>query len=654
MRRISSFLLAPLLTLASHQLAVAQFTPSKESLSDLYPGEAYSPYAQRAFPSRPLWGDTHLHTSMSVDAGLFGARLGLEEAYQFARGEEVTSSTGQPVKLSRPLDWLVIADHSDAMGLVTDLANASPKVTRYEQGKRWSDGMRAGGQTAVDTALDLITNFSQGNIDPDLLADYSPGSKGYESTWQKVVKTAEKYNDPGDFTALIGFEWTSLVKGNNLHRNVIFRDGAEKAGQVVPMTTQAPIGSTDPLDLYKWLENYESKTGGSVLALAHNGNLSNGLMFPVDAQYTGRKLDQAYIQQRARWEPMYEVTQIKGDGEAHPLLSPNDEFADYETWDAGNLDLSEAKTDDMLASEYAREALKNGLMLEEKFGTNPYKFGMVGSTDSHTGLSTAGEDNFFGKHSGSEPSPDRMEHPFTRTDKGEFRGWETVASGMAAVWAQENTRESIFDAMARKEVYATTGSRIFVRFFGGWDYDENDLKSRQPAFRGYEKGVPMGGDLPDSNEVSAPSFMVYALKDPIGANLDRLQIVKGWLDSDGKTREKVYNVAWSDGRQPDAEGKLPPVGNTVDVKNANWTNTIGEAELGTVWRDPDFDPEHRAFYYARVIEIPTPRWIVYDAFRYGTGIPEGAKTIHQERAYTSPIWYTPKTWVEGQGLVDNQ
>jgi hypothetical protein len=654
MRRISSFLLAPLLTLASHQLAVAQFTPSKESLSDLYPGEAYSPYAQRAFPSRPLWGDTHLHTSMSVDAGLFGARLGLEEAYQFARGEEVTSSTGQPVKLSRPLDWLVIADHSDAMGLVTDLANASPKVTRYEQGKRWSDGMRAGGQTAVDTALDLITNFSQGNIDPDLLADYSPGSKGYESTWQKVVKTAEKYNDPGDFTALIGFEWTSLVKGNNLHRNVIFRDGAEKAGQVVPMTTQAPIGSTDPLDLYKWLENYESKTGGSVLALAHNGNLSNGLMFPVDAQYTGRKLDQAYIQQRARWEPMYEVTQIKGDGEAHPLLSPNDEFADYETWDAGNLDLSEAKTDAMLASEYAREALKNGLMLEEKFGTNPYKFGMVGSTDSHTGLSTAEEDNFFGKHSGSEPSPDRMEHPFTRTDKGEFRGWETVASGMAAVWAQENTRESIFDAMARKEVYATTGSRIFVRFFGGWDYDENDLKSRQPAFRGYEKGVPMGGDLPDSNEVSAPSFMVYALKDPIGANLDRLQIVKGWLDSDGKTREKVYNVAWSDGRQPDAEGKLPPVGNTVDVKNANWTNTIGEAELGTVWRDPDFDPEHRAFYYARVIEIPTPRWIVYDAFRYGTGIPEGAKTIHQERAYTSPIWYTPKTWVEGQGLVDNQ
>jgi hypothetical protein len=580
---------------------------------------------------------------MSVDAGLFGARLGLEDAYKFARGEEVVSSTGQPVKLARPLDWLVIADHSDAMGLVTDLANANPKVTKYEQGKRWSDGMRAGGQTAVDTALDLITNFSQGNIDPELLADYSPGSKGYESTWQKVVKTAETYNDPGDFTALIGFEWTSLVKGNNLHRNVIFRDGAEKASQVVPMTTQAPIGSTDPLDLYNWLGNYEAKTGGSVLALAHNGNLSNGLMFPVDAQYTGRQVDSGYVRQRARWEPMYEVTQIKGDGEAHPLLSPNDEFADYETWDAGNLDLTEAKTGDMLPREYAREALKNGMILEEKLGTNPYKFGMVGSTDSHTGLSTAEEDNFFGKHSGSEPSPERMLHPFTKTDKGEFKGWQTVASGLAAVWAMDNTRESIFDAMERKEVYATTGSRIFVRFFGGWDYSENDLKSRQPAFTGYEKGVPMGGDLLGGNDASAPSFMVYALKDPIGGNLDRIQIVKGWLDSDGKTHEKVYNVAWSDGRQPDANGKLPPVGNTVDLKNANWTNTIGEAELGTVWTDPDFDPNQWAFYYARVIEIPTPRWIVYDAFRYGIEIPEGAKTIHQERAYTSPIWYTPQS-----------
>ena len=619
----------------------AQFTPSRESVANLYPGEVYSPYAQRRFPSRPLWGDTHLHTGLSVDAGLFGARLGLEDAYRFARGEEVVSSTGQPVKLSRPLDWLVIADHSDGMGLINDLSAAAPEVTRFEQGARWAEGLRAGGQDAVDTALDLITTFSQGKVEPELLATYSPGSKIYASVWEKVVGAAETYNEPGRFTALIGFEWTSLVRGNNLHRNVIFRDGAEKARQVVPYTTQAPIGSTDPLDLYKWLENYEAKTGGSVLALAHNGNLSNGLMFPVDAQYTGRALDATYVEQRAKWEPMYEATQIKGDGEAHFLLSPDDTFADYETWDAGNLDLSEAKMPEMLQYEYAREALKNGLLLETRLGTNPYKFGMVGSTDSHTALSTAEEDNFFGKHAGSEPSPDRIQHPFTKTEQGIFEGWQTVASGMAAVWATDNTREAIFDAMERKEIYATTGPRIFVRFFGGWDYTGDDLNSRQPAFRGYQKGVPMGSDLPSRKGDGVPSFMVYALRDPIGANLDRIQIVKGWLDADGRTHEKVYDVAWSGNRTVGADGKLPAVGNTVDVENANWTNTIGASELGTVWTDPAFDPAARAFYYARVIEIPTPRWVVYDAFRFGADIPEGAETIHQERAYTSPIWYTP-------------
>jgi hypothetical protein len=621
--------------------ARAQIVPSAESLSDLYPGEAYSPYAQRRFPSRPLWGDTHLHTDLSVDAGLFGGRLGLEEAYRFARGEEVVSSTGQPVRLSRPLDWLVIADHSDAMGFVQDLAAAAPAVMRFEQGARWAEGMRAGGQTAVQTALDLITTFSQGQVDPELLGMYSPGSSAYATVWDHVVETAEAFNDPGTFSAIIGFEWTSLVMGNNLHRNVIFRDGADKAGQVVPYTTQAPIGSTDPLDLYRWLETYEETTGGSLLAIAHNGNLSNGLMFPVDRQYTGRRIDDAYVEARSKWEPLYEVTQIKGDGEAHPLLSPDDAFADYETWDAGNLDLSQAKTDDMLAHEYAREALKNGLMLEEQLGTNPYKFGMVGSTDSHTSLTTAEEDNFFGKHAGSEPSPERMLHPFAETEQGVFEGWEQVASGYAAVWAMENTRASIFDAMQRKEVYGTTGPRMIVRFFGGWNYTDQDLNSRQPAFRGYEKGVPMGGDLLPRGDADAPTFMAYALRDPIGANLDRVQIVKGWVDADGETRERVYDVAWSDNRTPRADGSLPPVGNTVDIANANWTNTIGASELGAVWTDPDFDPDQRAFYYVRVLEIPTPRWIVYDAFRYGVEIPEGAQTIHQERAYTSPIWYTP-------------
>ena len=634
-------LLAALGCLAAFGSATAQIHPSKESLSDIYPGKAYSPYAQRRFPDRVYWGDTHLHTGLSVDAGLFGARLGLDEAYRFARGEEVMASSGQPARLGRPLDWLVIADHSDAMGFFNDLAAGSPNIIGYEQGRRWYDGLQAGGDASTAAALDLITTVSQGKIDLEMLAQYSPGSKIYASVWDKVVDAADRFNDPGTFTALIGFEWTSLVAGNNLHRNVIFRDGASRAGQVVPYTTQAPIGSTDPLDLYRWLENYESKTGGSALALAHNGNLANGLMFPVDRQYTGRKLDDTYVEKRARWEPMYEITQIKGDGETHPLLSPDDAFADYETWDAGNLDLSEAKTDDMLRGEYAREALKSGLLLEKRLGTNPYKFGLVGSTDSHTGLAAVEEENFFGKATNAEPSPRRMLHPFTKTDKGAFEGYELAASGYAAVWAAENTREAIWDAMARKEVYATTGPRITVRFFGGWDYDANDLNSRAPAFRGYEKGVPMGADLRSRTGDGAPTFMVYALRDAIGANLDRIQIVKGWLDRKGETHEKVYDVAWSAGREPDADGALPPVGNTVDIENANWTNTIGASELGAVWTDPDFDPSQSAFYYARVLEIPTPRWIVYDAFRFGVDIPEGAETTHQERAYTSPIWYTP-------------
>jgi hypothetical protein len=639
--RIKYLIAACILSLTANP-AVAQFQPSKESLSGLYAGKAYSPYAQRSFPDKLLWGDTHLHTGLSMDAGLFGARLGLEEAYRFARGEEVTASSGQPAKLSRPLDWLVIADHSDGMGFFNDLAAGEPNIIKYDQAKSWYEGLQKGGEASAAAALDLITTFAQGEIDPEMMAEYSPGGKTYRSIWEHVIDAAEQFNEPGKFTALIGFEWTSLVKGNNLHRNVIFRDGADKAGQIVPYTTQEPIGSTDPLDLYAWLENYEAKTGGSALALAHNGNLSNGIMFPVDAQYTGRKLDETYVMQRAKWEPMYEATQIKGDGEAHPFLSPDDSFADYETWDAGNLDLSEAKTNEMLRHEYAREALKNGLMLEKRLGTNPYKFGMVGSTDSHTALSTAEEDNFFGKASNVEPKPERMFHPFAKSENGVFEGYELVASGYAAVWAEENTRASIFDAMERKEVYATTGPRMMVRFFGGWDFGPEDLNSRQPAFRGYEKGVPMGGDMRARSSGGAPQFMVYALRDPIGANLDRIQIVKGWLDADGKTQEKVYDVAWSDGRTPDADGNVPAVGSTVDIAAANWTNTIGASELATIWEDPDFDPTQPAFYYARILEIPTPRWIVYDAFRFGVDIPEGAETEHQDRAYTSPIWYTPE------------
>jgi len=638
---ITSFFFFLLLATAA-TISAQEMQINKEQLTDIYPGKAYSPYARRTFPERPLWGDNHLHTSLSFDAAGFGNRVSPRDAYRLARGEEITASSGQPVRLSRPLDWLAITDHSDNMGFTNDVLAALPIVTKYEQGARWSKGFNAGGQEAVETTIDMITAFSQGKMDPEMVSNYSPGARRYATIWDDVINAAEEFNEPNRFTAFIGFEWTSQVSvGSNMHRNVIFRDNGDRARQVVPYTTQAPIGSTDPLDLYKYLENYETKTNGAAMTFAHNGNLSNGIMFPMDAQYTGRKLDKFYVEQRAKWERMYEITQIKGDGEAHPFLSPDDEFADYYNWDKGNLDLTEAKTDDMLAGEYAREGLKRGLALEAKFGVNPYKFGIVGATDSHTSLPTAEEENFFGKHSGSEPSAERLSHTFLKTKNGEIFSWQQVASGYTAVWAKENTRASLFDAMDRKEVYATTGPRMVVRLFGGWDYIKADINSRQPAVLGYQKGVPMGGDLTKAPEGKSPTFMAYAVRDPIGANLDRLQIIKGWLDKDGKTHEKVFDVAWSRGRKVGADGKLPAVGNTVDVANANWTNTIGQSELATVWTDPDFDPTQKAFYYVRVLEIPTPPWYVYDAFRFGVKIPKDAPTSQQERAYTTPIWYTP-------------
>jgi hypothetical protein len=618
---------------------------NREMLSEKYKGESYSPYAKRDFADELLWGDSHLHTGFSFDAGTSGATLLPEDAYRFARGEEVVSSYGIPVKLSRPLDWLTVADHTDNMGFIVDLIDGNPEILATPEGKDWHDRLKtASKDEKPEIAYEIIKALMVTKTFPQEIY-YGPNTEGYKSTWERIVKAAEQYNDPGTFTALIGYEWTSTLEGNNLHRIVLYRDDGDKALQMMPYTTTPPLGSPDPMDLWKWMAKYEEKTGGDVIALAHNGNLSNGLMFPVDAQYTGRKLDKTYIEQRSKWEPLYEVTQIKGDGEAHPFLSPNDEFADYETWDFGNIVPGNkviAKEDQMLAREYAREALKIGLTLDEKFGINPYKFGMVGATDSHTALATAEEDNFFGKHSGYEPDPTRMNHMFMKSDVGTMMSWGQVAAGLGAVWAEENTREAIFDAMKRKEVYATTGSRIRVRFFGGWDYTNQDLKSREPAFAGYQKGVPMGGDLKKNSGKSAPSFMVYALRDTIGGNLDRIQIVKGWLDAKGKTHERVYDVAVSDGRKIGTDGRCrTPVGNTVDVKTASFTNTIGASELGAVWTDPDFDPQEKAFYYARVIEIPTPRWTTIDAFRFGVPIPEGAPVSTQERAYTSPIWYTP-------------
>jgi Protein of unknown function (DUF3604) len=617
-------------------------TLDKQAAEKAFPDKApYSPYAGRSFPARPFFGDTHLHTSFSMDAGAFGARLGPRDAYVFARGNEITASSGQRVKLSRPLDFLVVADHSDGMGFFPMILAGDPQVLADAQGRGWYELIQSG--KGADAAIDIIINFGKGTISKAIFP--VPGTPAFRGAWQETIKAAEEANDPGRFTAFIGFEWTSNTGGNNLHRNVIFRDSGQKASQVEPYTATKPLGSDNPRDLWKWMTAYEEKTGGQVLAIAHNGNLSNGRMFPLIESFTGKPIDREYARTRAHRERLYEVTQIKGDGETHPFLSPNDEFANYERWDKGNLDLSEPKKPAMLEFEYARAALRNGLKLEKELGVNPYKFGMVGSTDAHTGLAAVEEDNFFGKTSSSEPSATRAVHPFVKnpTTGAVIMGWETTASGYVGVWATENTREALFDAMQRREVYATTGPRMIVRFFGGWDFQSADAQTRSPAVRGYTKGVPMGGDLTDMPAGKAPTFLVAALKDPIGANLDRIQVVKGWLDAKSETHEKVYDVVWSGSRRADpATDKVPPVGNTVDVANATWTNTIGASELITVWRDPDFDPAQRAFYYARVLEIPTPRWTAYDAKYFGVKMPSEVPMTGQERAYTSPIWYTPR------------
>ena len=592
----------------------------------------FSPYVGRNFPTRPLFGDTHLHTAISVDAGTLN-RIGQEDAFRFARGEEITTTHGIRAKLGRPLDFLVISDHAEMYGLMPQLLSGDAEILSSEVGRRWHDSLTSGDFDRIfATAMEIVGSLSD---------DVPPikNETAVRNAWQAYTTLADKYNEPGRFSAIIGFEWTASG-GDNLHRNVLFRGDSIIANQTIPFSQ---YDSKNPEDLWKYLADLEQKTGSEVLAIPHNGNLSNGRMFTVET-FGGAPLTKDLAEMRIRYEPLVEVTQIKGDGESHPFLSPNDEFAGYETWDRSNLNGTEAKTPDMLKYEYAREALKTGLALQAKLGVNPYKFGMIGSTDSHTSLSTAEEDNFFGKHSGVEPEPHRWEHVVIDSPDPKFvvKGWQQAASGLAVVWATENTREAIFDAMKRKETYATTGTRMTVRFFGGWDFTADDAKSRLPATAGYAKGVPMGGDLPKAPAAGrAPNFLVAAMKDPYSGNLDRIQVVKGWLDDDGQTKEKVYDVVWSSDRKPGPDGKVPPVGNTVDVQKATWQNTIGSPELITVWSDPDFDAKQSAFYYARVIEIPTPRWTAYDALRFGVTMTPDVPMATQERAYTSPIWYRP-------------
>ncbi|XUU61068.1 DUF3604 domain-containing protein [Erythrobacter sp. HA6-11] len=593
------------------------------------------------FPDRPYWGDTHLHTDNSVDAFGFGVRLGPEAALRFARGEEVTATTGAQAQLARPLDFLVISDHSDGLGATRRLYDA-PRLGVVAMGDdtllRWYDMMHESPEQSQLAIAELITAAADGNL-PEALSDPERQAEATKDIWETHLDTLDQFNEPGVFTALAGFEYTLMPDGNNLHRVVMFRDGSDRTKQVVPY----PGLSTTAEGLWDYMIAYAQKTGGEALAIPHNSNLSNGLMFELTMP-DGGPMTAEYARKRAAAEPVVEVTQIKGDSETHSFLSPNDEFAGFGDagWELGNLPLTAPTSDDMLAGNYAREALKRGLSLEERLGVNPYAFGMIGSTDSHTSLATGDEDNFWGKHSGNEQANTKraLEPQNLGTREGRF-GWHYLAGGYAAAWARGNTRAEIFDAFKRREVYATTGPRMVVRMFGGFDFTASDWDEDWVRV-GYTRGVPMGGELTGNGK--APVFMISAQKDPDGANLDRVQVVKGWVDGSGEVREQVYDVVWSDMEDRRmANGKVPAVGDTVDREKASYTNTIGAANLQVTWSDPDYVEGQRAFYYLRVLEIPTPRWTLFDALRFGITLSEDAMAdaVAQERAYSSPIWLKP-------------
>ena len=609
--------------------ALAQeFTPDRDQLIEQ--PEPYSHYVDQHFPQRVFFGDTHFHSSLSVDSGMIGNRIDLDRALRFARGDEIVTSSGQRARLNRPLDFLVLSDHAEYLGLADLLATANPKLLATDVGQEWYEAVQEGGDAAWAKVITMMEDFSSG-------IPRFRDAKLERSVWDTVVDTASEYNEPGTFTALNGYEWSSTTDGNNLHRVVVFRDGPDRVKQIIPFSA---FDSQDPEGLWDFLARYEQQTGGQVLAIPHNGNISNGVMFAETVN--GQAMTRDYAERRARWEPLMEVTQMKGDGETHPFLSPNDEFANFENWEFGNA-FGIPKENRMLQYEYARAALRVGIRLADMLGVNPFKLGMIGSSDTHTSMSTTREDNFYGKLPHLEPSAERFEEVFLRNpvdNSPVAYAWQMGASGVIGAWARENTRESIFDAMTRREVYATSGSRITVRVFGGWDFTSDEVERSDFAKRGYAGGVPMGGDLTNGSDGQAPSFMIRALRDPDNANLDRVQVIKGWFDGT-ETHERIFDVACSDDRAIANRRCEEPVGSTVDVANASYTNTIGDPLFTAYWVDPDFDPDQRAFYYVRVIEIPKPRWTAYDAKFFDIDMPDEVPMTVQDRAYTSPIWYTP-------------
>ena len=594
-----------------------------------------------------LWGDTHLHTTYSMDAFTVGNHTAdPDTAYRYAKGLPVIHPYHRArIQIETPLDFLVVSDHAEFLGVIRHIyhegvptedlglidtikAKLSGAILSYATDTDWGTALFSSQlPEAMEASAAAKTDVEEGVQLPGI-----PDLPQVRSAaWSDIGAAAEAHNEPGKFTALLGWEWSSIPGGSNLHRIVVTDSDAKVAGQYIPFSF---IDSPYPEDLWAWLEKTSENTGAEFIAIPHNSNISKGYMFDTKT-LRGAEFSEEYVEARRKWERVVEITQIKGDSETHPDLSPEDPFADFETYP---FYIQQAAFDYKAGEgDYIRSALKRGLSLEAKLGSNPYEFGVIGSTDAHTGMASAEEDNFHGKLAPDSIPDNKGEKRIGR--EGGPTGWDMSASGLAAVWAEDNTRESVVAALRRREVYATSGPRIGVQFFAGRDYGEEILVSEDLYASATATGVPMGGELRGGEE--SPVFVVLANRDPVGANLDRVQIVKGWVDSLGIAREKVHDVVWSGERIRDEYGVLPEVGNTVDVETASYSNDIGAPALSAVWQDPEFDTSESAFYYVRVLQIPTPRHSLYDAVALGQDNPAEHPATIQERAYTSPIWYRP-------------
>ena len=632
-----TFAVLALATLGACEQKQEPPAPKKSEADDAAKKAATAPAPPAAAPApepapqpnperNAYFGETHLHTSWSLDAWVFGNRItGPDDAYKYAQGETIKHPLGYDIHIETPLDFMGVTDHSEYVG-VTKQANTPGSYTSKLPAAQPLILKDPNNPADVQSVFLAVLKLMTGAPNKELMSE-----KVASTVWSENVKIADDNNHPGKFTAFCSYEWTSTNENRNLHRNVFFRDCAK-----LPPAPFSALDSWHPEDLWNWMDK-QRKNGSELLAISHNANLSDGWMYPIDVDSFGRPIDAAWAASRDRNERLVEMKQIKGQSETHPFLSPNDEFANYEII-AVLLGLPEASGRvDRIAGSYSRQALKDGITMQDVRGYNPYKFGFEGASDSHNSASPYRQNNFYGGHATIDGTIQvRMAgHDFTGADVR----WMNPG-GLTGVWAEENTRASIWDAMYRKETFGVSGSHIRVRFFGGWEYAADELKGSDWIKKSYAGGVPMGGDLPPMKS-KAPTFVVWAVKDPTSGNLDRIQVIKGWTKN-GQSFEKIFDVVWSGDRKPDKwTGRVPAIRGTVDIENATYTNDVGSAELKTVWTDPEFDPALHAFYYARVIEIPTPRWTTIQARQLGIAPPDVVPATVQERAWSSPIWYTP-------------